>query len=442
MYRRPRRLTQDLVLKGHKDALDELLAELNRQMDVHWQLLDLDNLDATRKAWLQHAVETLTSHQGQAADIAAEFCQDWAKVFTGQGMKVLKPGLQAAKVIRDAEQALDALGPAGIKARIAKGVSPEAASAQALRAVKAAMEKRVLDADRQTVIRSAAADPSAKGWKRITSPGACKFCKMLAGRGEVYDARSVRFAAHDICRCQAVPAWGGEPVNVHQYIASKARITEQERQQLKDYLDTLDDDGQPISTDRTLLTRIPGSPSPEDAVIGRLRAQERRQRGPNESVEERYARQQRLRSDLRDLEPHDGLPLEVLESHEIDFLERFEARGERARWIRRDRGEPGRQARPRNDYVWITQGEQVCELKSTGTKYSSISGRIKSAVESAAAQGVSKDVFVIDLGPHKMHETLARQLSRYNITREKNQIRRLIVMSRDGTEFDEIALAG
>ncbi|WP_128683441.1 hypothetical protein [Actinomyces qiguomingii] len=127
LYRRPARLTAELVQAGHERALNELLVEFNRQMDVTWQLLDLDRLDQTRADWLRHAVEVVSSHQEKAADIAAEFCQDWSRLFTGQGMTILRPGLQADVVIREIETALDALGPAGVKQRIRDGISPEAA---------------------------------------------------------------------------------------------------------------------------------------------------------------------------------------------------------------------------------------------------------------------------------------------------------------------------
>lgn len=253
MYRRPAQLTEQTVSAAHQRALNELLAEFNRQMDVTWTLLDLDNLDATRKAWLQHAVQVVSDHQEQAAEVAAQFCQDWSQVFTGQSMDILKPGLQADKVIRDAETALDALGPAGVKKRIAQGISPEAASRAALDAVKAGGAHRVLDADRQTIIRSAHNDPRCTGWRRVTH-GGCKFCNMLAGRGEVYTAESVRFASHDHCRCTAVPAYGGPEVNVHQYTASKRKITDKQRAQLKRYLDDLEDDGVTVKEDATSPT--------------------------------------------------------------------------------------------------------------------------------------------------------------------------------------------
>ena len=423
-YRTPARLTADLVQAGHEKALTELLAEFNRQMDVAWDLLDLDRLDATRAQWLAHAVEIVSSHQALAADVAAEFCQDWAQVFTGRGMDVLRPGLQADHVIQEITTALDARGPAGIKDRIAKGVSPPAAARAAHEAVKAAGARRVREADRQTVMRSAAADPRATGWRRITH-GGCKFCNMLAGRGEVYTADTVRFASHDHCRCTAVPAYGGPEVNVHQYTASKRKITEAERQQLKEYLDGVEDDGVTPRDEVAAAASAGGGP--------RTRARGRR---GNESEAERYARQKRLWSDMSDLEPHDGLPREVLESHELDFLERFEARGERVRWVRKD---PRR--RSTNDFVWVTYNELVCELKATKDKYSSIKSHIQRAVTSARDNhGVVKDVFVIDLGPFRLSDKLRRQLGNYNVNVEDGRIRRLFVLSGSGADLTEIDL--
>ena len=423
-YRTPARLTADLVQAGHEKALTELLAEFNRQMDVAWDLLDLDRLDATRAQWLAHAVEIVSSHQALAADVAAEFCQDWAQVFTGRGMDVLRPGLQADHVIREITTALDARGPAGIKDRIAKGISPPAAARAAREAVKAAGARRVREADRQTVMRSAAADPRATGWRRITH-GGCKFCSMLAGRGEVYTADTVRFASHDHCRCTAVPAYGGPEVNVHQYTASKRKITEAERQQIKEYLDGVEDDGVTPRDEAVAAASAAGGP--------RTRARGRR---GNESEAERYARQKRLWSDMSDLEPHDGLPREVLESHELDFLERFEARGERVRWVRKD---PRR--RSTNDFVWVTYNELVCELKATKDKYSSIKSHIQRAVTSARDNhGVVKDVFVIDLGPFRLSDKLRRQLGNYNANVEDGRIRRLFVLSGSGADLTEIDL--
>lgn len=160
---------------------------------------------------------------------------------------------------------------------------------------------------------------------------------------------------------------------------------------------------------------------------------------PPESPAQRLARQKRLKSDLSALAPDGKFGQEILESHEIDFLERFEARGERARWIRRD--QIHRQST--NDFYWETNGDLVCELKSTSAKYKQIKSLIQQAVLKARDNhGVVKDVFVIDLGPRKLSDKLRRQLGQYNDRVEDGRIRRLFVMHSGGEHFEEILLEG
>lgn len=159
---------------------------------------------------------------------------------------------------------------------------------------------------------------------------------------------------------------------------------------------------------------------------------------PPESVAQRLARQRRLKSDLSALAPNGEFGQEVLESHEIDFLERFEARGERARWIRRDLVT----RKSTNDFYWETNNSIACELKSTSAKYRSIRAHIQSAVISARDNhGVVKDVFVVDLGRRKLSDKLRKQLSLYNQRVQDGKIQRLFVMSDAGNRFDEIPLA-
>jgi len=159
---------------------------------------------------------------------------------------------------------------------------------------------------------------------------------------------------------------------------------------------------------------------------------------PPESPAQRLARQKRLKSDLSALDPDGKFGQEILESHEIDFLERFEARGERARWIRRDLVT----RKSTNDFYWETNNSIACELKSTSTKYRTIRIHIQDAVINARDNhGVVKDVFVIDLGQRKLSSKLRKQLSLYNQRVQDGKIRRLFVMSDDGAHFEEISLA-
>ncbi len=81
----------------------------------------------------------------------------------------------------------------------------------ALSRVEGGLQRRIANAARETVRESSVEDPQARGWQRSATSGGCAFCRMLAGRGAVYGRDSVHFAAHDHCRCQAVPAFEGRP---------------------------------------------------------------------------------------------------------------------------------------------------------------------------------------------------------------------------------------
>lgn len=73
--------------------------------------------------------------------------------------------------------------------------------------VSGGLQRIVANADRETVLLSVRADPRGVGWKRETA-GGCDFCRMLAGRGDVYTADTADFASHDHCHCIAVPVYG------------------------------------------------------------------------------------------------------------------------------------------------------------------------------------------------------------------------------------------
>jgi hypothetical protein len=75
--------------------------------------------------------------------------------------------------------------------------------------VKGAAERLVLDTGRHTVIGAVQNDPRARGWARVTKPGCCYFCAMLASRGAVYRSQqTASFEAHDHDRCMAEPVFG------------------------------------------------------------------------------------------------------------------------------------------------------------------------------------------------------------------------------------------
>lgn len=75
--------------------------------------------------------------------------------------------------------------------------------------IEGGMQRRIANFSRKSLMESSVADPRSKGWMRV-GIGECEFCRMLISRGAVYTEATVRFGAHDSCRCQCAPVWGGD----------------------------------------------------------------------------------------------------------------------------------------------------------------------------------------------------------------------------------------
>lgn len=94
---------------------------------------------------------------------------------------------------------------------------------------------------RDTVLTNRRRDPSAVGWRRVTS-GGCKLCVMLAARGAVYLDTTARFATHPSCKCTAQPVFSsddyGDEASAMQYVASRKRRSPEQQANLREYLNT------------------------------------------------------------------------------------------------------------------------------------------------------------------------------------------------------------
>lgn len=87
--------------------------------------------------------------------------------------------------------------------------------------VEGAAQKSVMDAGRNELIAAIEADREARGYARVTKPGACAFCMMLATRGAAYKNEHTagrnantkfvgdgEFKYHDNCHCTIQPLFG------------------------------------------------------------------------------------------------------------------------------------------------------------------------------------------------------------------------------------------
>lgn len=181
-----------------------------RQLAALWATLDLGRPERARDTLVEY-VPTITTAYGEiAATVAADWYED-VRESTVDGRFAAE---MAATVERERVAA---------RVRFFAGHLFTDFPAGTLSSLAGAVEKYVLQPGWDTITLNTNRDPAAVGWHRETRPGACKFCRMLAGRGGVYRRSTVDFAAHDSCHCVAVPSWDANApeVSVRQYVASK-----------------------------------------------------------------------------------------------------------------------------------------------------------------------------------------------------------------------------
>ncbi|TWS25359.1 hypothetical protein FK268_09210 [Tsukamurella sputi] len=269
------------------------------------------------------------------------------------------------------------------------------------RQIAANLARHALAAGRDAIVATAEQQGEEVGWARVlTGAENCAFCMMLVSRGPVYRSqRSAGFRAHTHCDCSCTLVFHGK------------------RWHGQDDYERLEDLWAEV-------TRGESGKGKFDAwrrhIDGLNRAE-----ADDEPTEDWRARQ-------------DALPIDFhgdrLEPHEIQFVERFLAAGERFEWIPRDKNR-----RSTNDFVWTSNGGIPTELKSTKARYESIHGTIVKAASRAARHGVVKDNFVIDLGDQELTRELRSDMERFNVGRQKYRLSGLWVMSRG--EITQIALA-
>lgn len=116
----------------------------------------------------------------------------------------------------------------------------EAEVQQTLDEIVRLAEKEVARGYRESILGNVRQDRDALGWSRVTRPGACKFCAMLAAKGAVFSKETANFAAHTDCNCAARPEFHngehGPEASVEQYLASTKSRTPEQRAQLREYL--------------------------------------------------------------------------------------------------------------------------------------------------------------------------------------------------------------
>lgn len=205
----------------YRRAAQAIRAGTLRDFIKLWPALDQRRLDETFPGWA-FAVQTLVERdRGTMAGLASDYLRTvrFESGVPGEAVILLPERLPREQI----EASLSATAKAGLYTALRSGRSLDEASKVALVRSSGAAARLVANAGRETVRSSLAADPQGTGWRRVTSPSACGFCRMLAGRGDVYSAETADFASHDWCGCAAEPVYGGDLQAVRPYAPSSRR---------------------------------------------------------------------------------------------------------------------------------------------------------------------------------------------------------------------------
>lgn len=214
------------LVAEHRQAVADVSDLVARDLRAAWSALDLTDAVAATDALLDVVPPLVDAYSEAVATLSADFYDD----------------VRADAGVTGRFRAIPSEPPdtARSRALVRWGVDPlfgGAGPESAWTLLNGGLQRLVLASDRDTVRGSVAADPKAHGWQRFAKPGACKFCLMLQGRGNVYSPDTARFGAHDHCHCVAGPAFSkGEPVTVEQYVATKKRVTDADRARVRAFM--------------------------------------------------------------------------------------------------------------------------------------------------------------------------------------------------------------
>lgn len=210
------------LIRAHRSDLDVLTGLALRDLDLIWE--QFTTAEMARDGLMDILPELVDVYGSAAATLGADWydeVRDTAQV-PGRFAPILAsmPDRKLTDIL-----ARWAVGPLFQK-------EPDWPAARSL--IDGGLEKAVVDLDRETITTTAVKDPAAIGWKRVGA-GACDFCLMLIGRGAVY-RESSRFASHNNCHCQCVPAFGGQPEPVNPYVPTRRNISPAAKARVREWL--------------------------------------------------------------------------------------------------------------------------------------------------------------------------------------------------------------
>lgn len=186
-----------------------------------WRLIDVDDIDAGRSAFLSRMTGIVARYHGLSESEAVAYLARYriAEIGSAAGVVVV-PGLDYAATT----DLLDGYGPRGLKSRIEKGAPPRLAYAQQRALLLAETRMAIMAGGRGVVRESARGDRRAVGWRRVSDGDPCTFCAMLVSRGPAYTSEAKALSVkgsedpyHPNCGCTVEVLYGPwEPTEAEQ----------------------------------------------------------------------------------------------------------------------------------------------------------------------------------------------------------------------------------
>jgi hypothetical protein len=205
------------LTEAHRLAQSRLAVQTTAEMTQFWQLLQPENLDATKDAWVRAISTPLVNLRERSASLA----EVYQRAFQLGEIGTLDQ--YPAEIRVDANHraltiSMEVTGPIAAKTAMKTSSTLDQAMAKAFERAVGSATRYVLNGGREYVAQSILRNPRSQGYTRVTSGRPCYFCAMLASRGAVYkgdsfDASDGRFAGggdvkvHDHCSCQIMSVY-------------------------------------------------------------------------------------------------------------------------------------------------------------------------------------------------------------------------------------------
>lgn len=196
-----------MLTEAHRIAQAKIGDQTAKALEGVFGRLDPANLSGSFGRWFA-AVEPIVAEGRQASSVLGGA---YVSAFRARELgpdRLFRPVLASAVDPIALRTSMLVTGPVSLRANLARSMSLDEALRRSSSASSAAGMRHALNGGRDTIVASVGADSAARGWQRVTSGHSCAFCALLAAKGAVYSAESVRFRCHDGCHCTAEPVYG------------------------------------------------------------------------------------------------------------------------------------------------------------------------------------------------------------------------------------------